>query len=153
MGLPGHWSSRYNCVACGATKDSTDILFSKNYAPDAPWKPTKWIDMEDWYAHCRKLSKPIPILFRPRSAGGLGLHISCLCKDSLHAVDLGVAKHVNGNVLFHCVYSDMVGGNAQLNTKTIWPDMQDFYKILGVENQFGHITISPLVNDPKSPSA
>ena len=47
----------------------------------------------------------------------------------------------------------MMGGNRYTNMDTIWKDMQETYCALGVENQFGHITISSFVNDPKSPSA
>ena len=102
----------------------------------------KHVDVHRAHEKRPKHRKIIHPLFRPRSANGLGLHISSAMKDVLHISCLGVALHANGNTLFYLVFSDFFGSVAEKNMAVVWKLIQEEYRKQSVSNQFHCIEIS-----------
>ena len=151
--LPGHWSANHPCTCCPAVKGpTTHPDYHLNFAPDASWKLKSFKLMTVWYAHCRMMEKEPNLLLRPRPQGGLGLCLLAFLKDLLHIADLGVTRHVNGNILRLLVYSDVLSTNREANMAQVWKEIQAAYKARETSSQFGYITFSSFC-DPKSPNA
>ena len=110
LNMPGHWSSNFPCRGCKATKDDDEHGW-KNLDPTAPWKATVFYNYADWRDHCRVLSKTPHLLFQTREEGGLGLHPFAQAKDRMHTLDMGPTLYVNGNVLWHLCYTDIIRPN------------------------------------------
>ena len=53
-----------------------DPMHHLNFALDARWETTKFVDMVDCYAHCAHKSEQMHPLFAHTASNGLGLHIS-----------------------------------------------------------------------------
>ena len=146
--IPGHWASHYPCPFCPAD-DSTSCTSWANFNDDAVWKGLSWATHDQWLEHCRKLQKPIHILFVPFEVGGLGLSIFMLMADSLHTVELGVAKHILGNVLYYMVMTDMMGSGFDSPEKRlaiVWSELQSVYKEHQVENQLDNLDLGMFMN-------
>eukprot|EP00959_Pyramimonas_sp_CCMP1952_P299474 6263649-Pyramimonas_sp.AAC.1 len=69
IGVPGHWSSNYPCLACEATKIGTGTSDWNNWDPGAPWRDTVFMDKKRWLAHCTKMKKDVHGLFQDRGNG------------------------------------------------------------------------------------
>ena len=150
--LPGHWSSEFPCMSCLAvSKPAGADHHFLNFETHAPWKDTLFTDMDSYYAHCVRMRKSIHPVFSSRDNGGLGLHISTMYKDVLHVVDLGVSKHVIGNVLWHLVFTDIIRPTRHTNMETVWGEIQNLYKERGTTSQFNSISIKSFTN-PDSPN-
>ena len=110
LGLPGHWSSKKPCKDCLVTETKL-----RDVSRDATWKLTLFEELGEktWRDHCTAMHKVPVSLFAPRNKGGLGMWVAFTFYDNLHCMDLGVAAHINGNVLWHFTFTDMLG--AALN--------------------------------------
>ena len=83
------------CPWCRARRDPRDTPW-KDFKADADWVSTCWSSVAEWRAYH---SYQHPLFFLP------GFSIFCVMVDVLHVVDLGVNKHLLGNILFHLVIS------------------------------------------------
>ena len=116
--FPGHWNNAYPCPACPCNKVQGSPTAWNNFIPTAEWK-TKGIDSLDAFAtRCEMVGKPLHQLFVPLEHGGLGMHTLSLYMDCLHVVDLGVAMHVCGNVLYLLCHRTATGSST--HSANIW---------------------------------
>ena len=92
------------------------------------------------------------MIFQPISESGLGVHIKSQYMDSLHVIDLGVAMHIAGNVLWHFTYTDILPGTPQQRLANIWSDIQQLYTERNTSSQFSNLTIKNFC-DPLKPKA
>ena len=150
--LPGHWASIHPCTSCPAHKDPSNPDYHLNFSESAGWKTKLFDTKTKWMDHCKFMGKRMNALMMPRDQGGLGLALIAFCKDVLHAIDLGVTKHINGNVIWHFVFSDIIGPDRNTNIILLWNEIQNLYRDRGTSSQFGHISISSFT-DPGSPNA
>jgi hypothetical protein len=110
------------------------------------------VNNDDFEHHCHDKGKVLHPLFQAPADGGMGLSVFGRCKDGLHVADIGVTQHVNGNVLWHLIYTDMVGGGPDQNMTTVLGMINEEYRTNDVKYQFGEITQS-LFCDPSKPAA
>ena len=150
IGVPGHWSSNHPCLACEATKIGTGSTAWNNWDPSAPWRDTVFLQKTRWRAHCTKMKKEVHALFREPDDGGLGLHPFVMMRDTMHALDLGDALHVAGNVLFHMCYSDMILANNPVGAcEWIWKEVSRIYKAEKTPSRFSYLDLSFFTNPEK----
>ena len=81
------------CFLCFASSTIRALSWTDN-AATALWRATL-LTHETYLASLVADSKPCPRLFQAK-----GLRLDCITIDVLHCLDLGVAAHVIGNVLF-----------------------------------------------------
>ena len=89
------------CHKCAANKVDSDLLFT-NFRSDAPWRNTVLTHTEFMNAH-----QTCPLV------GIVGWHLTSIRTCSMHCLNLGVGKHVNGNILF-LLCRDLVFGERPL---------------------------------------
>ena len=82
------------CWMCQASSTIPELLFT-NCRADAAWRDTLYTH-DTYMAHLRRNGLPTPTLL----AHCRGLRLENIMIDVLHAIDLGLASHVIGNVLF-----------------------------------------------------
>lgn len=141
LGLVGHWGSAHPCISCKAELADGAMSY-RNVSPGAPWKTTLHHDYDSWRAFSEAMGKDPTIFFLPRSEGGLGLANCHVFGDILHCVDLGVALHVCGNVLWHLCYTDMLpGAHPPSKCKAIWGEILAEYKRQHVHDKIDSLSI------------
>ena len=124
-----------------------------NFSPTAEWK-TKGFDSLDAFAtHCEMFGKPLHQLFVPLEQGGLGMHPLSLYMDCLHVVDLGVAMHVCGNVLYLLCYDNMLPNTAAVNMDYLLERINNVCHDFNVTSQFPHLGLHNFIKDPTRPHA
>ena len=79
------------------------------------------------------------------------MHIKSSYKDSLHVVDLGVAKHIGGNVLYLLCYR-MLPGSPLNNITQVWGEVGEIYSGQQTTSQFSHLSLNSFC-DTSSPHA
>lgn len=92
FGFPSWRSSASCCWLCRASNVDPDLLWT-NFNDSAGWHATVW-DHEGYCEHLRRSNIELPELFSV-----IGLRVEAVMVDVLHAVDLGVASHIIGNIL------------------------------------------------------
>ena len=80
------------------------------------------------------------------------MHPKSLYMDCLHVVDLGIAMHVCGNVLFLLCYDGMLPHTAAANMDYLWKEIDKLYHQFDVTSQFPHLGLTNFCN-PISPHA
>ena len=150
--IPGHWNNPHPCPACPCNKVQGSPMAWNNFDPEAEWKTKGFDSLEAFCEHCNMLGKPIHQLFHTLEQGGLGMHPKSLYMDCLHVVDLGIAMHVCGNVLFLLCYDDMLPHTAAANMDYLWKEIDKLYHEFDVTSQFPHLGLANFCN-PVSPHA
>jgi len=79
----------------------------------------------------------------------IGLTVTCVMIDVLHAVDLGVASHVIGNIFWRCVTMRAWGGRTnEENMKKLEMELNEWYKERKEKSQLqGKLTIARVRTD------
>jgi hypothetical protein len=146
LNLPGYWSSGNPCHSCFCDKVAGPTHFL-NFGPDATWPNTIFLAMQSFFDFCALKGKPVHALFRPRSQGGLGLHILIMLRDSLHVMDLGTTPLLLGSVLWLLCYGDYIcDGDPAAACRKVFSDVDDLYKANKVSTRMGNIELSMFVN-------
>ena len=113
------------CFMCRASSIAGHPLSYTNCLHNAPWRATMWTD-ESYRAHLLANGLAVPALLRH----AIGLRLDCIMPDVLHTIDLGVAAHILGNVLFifgvwRGVYG---GGNYAERVNKLAQNLDAWYK-------------------------
>ena len=122
------------CWKCLAVGDNANPLKYSRFDKSAPWKKTRQ-SHEEYIASC---SDPflIPVLF----AMCCGFRIEMVMIDVLHCVDLGIASHIVGNIIWilcqRHIFTDDPGRH-----QGVWRDLNSMAEDNKVQNKFkGHLT-------------
>ena len=155
LDLPGHWGSHHRCHTCFA--DATSAVGSPthylSFGPSATWPLTLFLRMADFYAFGRLKNKPVHKLLRPRTEGGMGLHVLVFLRDTLHCMDLGVSMHTAGNVLWLLVFSDYIAvGDPQAAIRQLSADVMELYEFEKTPSRFTNVDLW-MFCDPASPTS
>ena len=129
------------CWLCRASNTDPALLW-QDCRQCAGWRGTLWTH-EGYMRHIRASGFPIPVLLMCV----IGLRIECLTIDTLHAVDLGIAAHIVGNVLFvfGVLRSCFGGSNMAEKCKRIHDRLMEFYKRTKCANRLrGKLTLERL---------
>jgi hypothetical protein len=89
------WNSAVEMCWCCRASSTIRALSWTNFSPGAEWRNTLWTH-ETYVAHLLAQGLPIPILLSLAT----GLRLESIMIDVLHTIDLGVAAHIIGNILF-----------------------------------------------------
>ena len=89
------WNSAISMCFCCRASSTIKALSWTNCSPDAGWRDTLWTH-DAYVAHLLDQGRPIPILL----SLVIGLRLESIMIDVLHTIDLGVAAHIIGNILF-----------------------------------------------------
>ena len=119
------WNTNENmCFMCKASH-TIPAFFWQDFSEDAGWRGTLWTH-EMYKAHLEAIHAVAPVLF----ARCIGFRLECVMIDVLHTVDLGVAAHVIGNVLFiMCILRGCYGGaNYQERAARLNAELGKWYK-------------------------
>ena len=117
--------------------------------PLARWRATVWHSAQAWLAYHGGILRVHPLFTLP------GVSILSLMADILHIVDLGVAHHIIGNVLFElCFNARYLPGSATPAARldTLWRRIAVHYRAKRVPDQIQGLTLS-MFCDPKGPNA
>ena len=92
-----NWADKHNmCWLCAAS-NSIPRLMWHDMGAAAGWRATKRTH-NTYLEDLRGDGLPTP----PIIANTIGLSITCITIDTLHAVDLGVTAHLIGNIFLMC---------------------------------------------------
>ena len=149
--MPGHWSSGHPCPACPCVREDGSLNSWNNFGPLAVWKGFVFEDMLPYRQHCAFKGKVVHQIHEPLDNNGLGMHIKSSYKDSLHVVDLGVAMHIGGNVLYLLCYQNLPGSPSD-NIAQVWGEVGEIYKARLTTSQFSLLSLNSFC-DPRSPHA
>ena len=131
LGMPGHWSSAHPCSHCKADWSEGSMDW-RNCRPNAEWRTTCFLTKEQWLSWCATREKPPALFLKPRTEHGLGMHHRCAAHCVLHLLDLGVTKHMLGNVFKRLAYQDMVpGATPKDRIDLVWGLLQEQYRLTG----------------------
>ena len=112
------------CWLCKASNTNRHLSWT-DCRSCAGWRDTLWTH-ETYMDHLRLVGLPIPILLM----SVIGLRLECLMIDVLHAVDLGLAAHIIGNIMwiFAVVRTCLGGANMAEKIKRLQTHMDAWYK-------------------------
>ena len=112
------------CFVCRASSTIRALSWT-NCNADAPWRHTVWTH-ESYMTFLREGGFAVPVLL----SQVVGFRLECIMIDILHTVDLGVAAHIIGNVLFiFCVLRGCFGGATYADrVKRLATDLANWYK-------------------------
>jgi len=132
-----HWRNDVRmCWLCRASS-IVDGLFWTDFNPNAGWRNTIWSHQE-YLAMLNETSADVPELFNI-----VGLRLEMIMADVLHAIDLGVAAHVLGNVFFELLPN--FGNNQQVQIKGLHTAILTWYKLHKVTStMYGALTLDKL---------
>ena len=108
FGFPQWNSAARMCFVCRA---SSTIPGSEwfDFRDDTRWRNDTW-EHGEYMSYLRLAGITIPALF----AIVIGLRLECVCIDTLHTVDLGIASHLAANIMwYYAVCKSVFGGNTQ----------------------------------------
>ena len=150
--MPGHWNQNHPCRACRADRNPNSKHCWTYFRSDASWMSTTFLDPAEWRNWAALCERPLNPLFRPRDRGGLGLGPYFVWHDRLHTVDLTICAHVNGHVLWHFAYTDLMNGSPEDNLSEIVTEIKSEYRDRRTTTQFGNIFLG-MVIDPEKPNS
>ena len=131
------------CFLCCASNADKELLWT-NFNPSAPWRDTLWTH-EAYLAHLQASGIDVPNIFSIH-----GLRVECLMVDVLHAVDLGIASDIIGNILFEVLPS--LGANRDKQLLDLNNRLQVWYRRHGVESRIpGRLTMQTIRAQGKWP--
>ena len=117
----------------------------RNMKPDAPWRAQTFskLGIAKWNEHCSYQGKVLAMPFQPRDRGGLGLTHHFSFHGVLHCMDLGITQHLLGNVVFHLVFTDVLGaGSPQSKFDKVAGWIAEEYQKRKTPSQFSTLEIS-----------
>ena len=136
FGFPSWRSDEQMCWLCKASNVHPS-LFWTNFNSSAGWRKTIWTH-EAYLSFLESSGAEPSGLFGIR-----GLRVEMIMGDVLHAVDLGVAAHVAGNILFELL--PKFGRNQEEQVKQLQLAMQEYYKNSKVASRMdGRLTLDRL---------
>ena len=95
------------CFCCRASSTIPNLAWT-NFSPSAGWRDTIWTH-DAYLAYLLAQGLPVPILL----SLVIGLRLESVMIDVLHTVDLGIAAHIIGNILFiYGVLRGVFGGGT-----------------------------------------
>ena len=153
--MPGHWRTHWPCRSCKADRGTalgTGLMKFNLFSDDNTWMETTFMDRVEWLEWAVSRGKNPNIIFQSRAAGGLGLGPYFVFHDRMHVVDLRITSDVNGHVLWHFCYTDILDGSPQENMDQIWREIQIAYRKRKTSTQFGNLYIK-MFTDPDLPSS
>ena len=113
------WNSSENmCWLCRAS-NKTARLFWTNFNKNAPWQSTMWTH-ESYLRHLKSTGVETPALFSI-----VGLRVEAVTVDVLHAVDLGIAARIIGDIFFDVLPA--LGRNQDAQLKALNARIKAFY--------------------------
>ena len=80
-----------------------------------------------------------------------GFNMLMVCIDVLHAVDLGVAQEIAGNVFYEALGTFAAGRNKALQVANLQLKLKAHYKRMKTANRIGELTPEMLKKDGKAP--
>ena len=89
------WNAAVSMCFCCRASSTIRALSWTNFSPLAGWRDTIWTH-EAYLAHLYAEGLPVPILL----ALAIGLRLESIMVDVLHTIDLGIAAHIVGNIMF-----------------------------------------------------
>ena len=128
------------CWMCLASASVAAFVFKK-CGPAAGWRATE-ITHEDYVANIAATGATLPALFQYV----IGLRLECVTIDALHALDLGEAAHIIGDVMWDTIRLHSWGGrNQDDNAKLLTADLRKWEKKHNSKTRLqGDITVSRL---------
>ena len=131
------------CWLCRASNIHKELLWT-NFNANAPWRQTLWTH-ESYMADVESKGELPPNVF-----GICGLRLECIMVDVLHAVDLGIASQIIGNVLYEIL--PRFGPNKDVQIQALNSRLKTWYRENKVTSQIrGKLTMSALKAPGKSP--
>ena len=126
------------CWLCRASNTIADLLWTQMGA-DARWRATRFTHRA-YIRDLREKGQSVPILL----SLVVGLTLGCVMIDILHAVDLGVAAHVVGNIFWRCVVKRVWGCRTYAeNVEKLEEELNSWYKERKEKSQLqGRLTIA-----------
>ena len=77
------------------------------------------------------------------SPHGVQVAFGTLFGHELHVVDLGVAKHILANILFHLVYTDCLGNmSVAAKLAIVWREILEIYRRDSPPSPLTNLTLS-----------
>ena len=142
FGFKGWNSPDYVCWRCRANSSTIPYW---DASPGAKWH--KHRHTEGRFAalireNCQQMS---PLFSIP------GFTMMNICIDMLHAVDLGIAQEIVGNVFFEALGSFAPGKNRKLQLDELVVRMKDHYSRMRTRNRMTHLTMDMVRRDGKAP--
>ena len=142
MGLNHHGATE-PCFRCKCNK--TNCPFT-DFREDAAWEATK-LSPADFRALAARITHAVLLLILSIP----GVNFFTFHFDVLHIIDLGVAQHILGNVLFDLVHNELVG-TIPNRIAELWGLIVSAYDILGTDSRH---KIKPIKRehfcDPQAP--
>jgi hypothetical protein len=128
-----HWQSEMPCALCKANR--SDMPWN-DFTPGAAWKRTLHTDHATW-AGARPVLHP---LFKAK-----GYSITMVASDPLHVMDLGVAHHILGNVLWVLLEDNAHVKSAATSRaarlKFLWGLLKAWYTAHGMPCPLNNLTL------------
>eukprot|EP00959_Pyramimonas_sp_CCMP1952_P452710 9467039-Pyramimonas_sp.AAC.1 len=141
MGFPQWNSGDRMCWMCRASNTVEELLWT-NFADDAPWRSTLFT-RETHRDFLRPRGQAIPTLLNYVR----GLRLENIMVDVPHAIDLGVAAHTLGNILFlfGAVRKSFGGTNMNAGVEKMSEHMHAWYSTHKVDSRLrGKLTLEVL---------
>ena len=111
------------CWRCRASSTIKALAFT-DCREQAGWHDTRFAD-RSYRAHMEALSLPLPVLL----ALVVGLTLSCITIDCLHALDLGVSSHIIANTFWTTILRQVWGKtNQDDSTAELEKDLKSWSK-------------------------
>ena len=121
--FPAWNSAERMCWICAASATIAALLFKK-CSDTAGWRSTR-VSHEEYVAGLEEIGADLPSLFKHV----VGLRIECVVIDALHALDLGEAGHIIGNILWDSIKTRKWGGrNQDANIDLLEADLRSWEK-------------------------
>jgi len=131
------------CWLCKASNTIERLLWT-SVGADAGWRSTR-MGQQEYMDDMRARGRAVPVLL----SLVIGLTVTCVMIDVLHAVDLGVASHVIGHIFWRCVTMRAWGGRTnEENMKKLEMELNEWYKERKEKSQLqGKLTIARVRTD------
>ena len=138
------WRSNDNCCwLCKASNINPNLLWT-DFNDSAAWRETVW-DHEGYCQHLVQNSMELPELFSV-----VGLRIETIMVDVLHAVDLGVASHILGNIFVEVLPS--LGRNQAAQLKELNRRIKAWYRQEDIASRLqGPLTLDKIKKGTQEP--
>ena len=138
------WAGLQICWRCLANCSDTPWT---DPSKGAAWRKNRMItDRQFWDRQAEKGIKPCPLFELP------GFKLAMVSIDILHAVDLGVAQDMCGNILWDFVMGGFLSGKTKADrVKEVWSMLQKHYRAMGTLSRLDGLTVDMIKRDQKPP--
>ena len=151
--VPGHWSSDNPCLQCPCTRSIGPSAWT-SMGPDSTWTNSLFLSREVWEGHCRLVGKHPNALFQRRVCGGMGLMLFNHHRDELHVMALGIDSHILGNVIWLCIFIDILNDIPRKDRMDVfWQNVCYQYRLRSTLSQFQKMDLTLILEDAASPNA